>query len=64
MESQPQNPEFRINPENVHPCISPNFPWYPHGKLCSVRKLTSSGRVDFTYLIAIGWRHKVDFEKQ
>ena len=21
MESQPQNPEFRINPENVHPCI-------------------------------------------
>ena len=23
MESQPQNPEFRINPENFHPCISP-----------------------------------------
>ena len=22
MESQPQNPEFRINPENVHPCCS------------------------------------------
>ena len=21
MESQPQNPEFRINPENVNPCI-------------------------------------------
>ena len=21
MESQPQNPEFRINPENLHPCI-------------------------------------------
>ena len=21
MESQPQNPEFRNNPENVHPCI-------------------------------------------
>ena len=20
MESQPQNPEIRINPENVHPC--------------------------------------------
>ena len=20
MESQPQNPEFRKNPENVHPC--------------------------------------------
>ena len=23
MESQPQNPEFRINLENFHPCISP-----------------------------------------
>ena len=22
MESQPQNPEFMINPENFHPCIS------------------------------------------
>ena len=21
MESQPQNPEFRINPENFHPCV-------------------------------------------
>ena len=23
MESQPQNPEFRNNPENFHPCNSP-----------------------------------------
>ena len=22
MESQPQNPEFRINPENFHPCMT------------------------------------------
>ena len=22
MESQPQNPEFRINPENFHPCVN------------------------------------------
>ena len=22
MESQPQNPELRINPENFHPCMS------------------------------------------
>ena len=22
MESQPQNPEFRNNPENVHPCCA------------------------------------------
>ena len=22
MESQPQNPEFRNNPENFHPCIA------------------------------------------
>ena len=25
MESQPQNPEFRINPENFHPCIIPQY---------------------------------------
>ena len=24
MESQPQNPEFRNNPENFHPCILPS----------------------------------------
>ena len=24
MESQPQIPEFRINPENFHPCIQQN----------------------------------------
>ena len=24
MENEPQNPEFRNNPENFHPCI-PNF---------------------------------------
>ena len=24
MESQPQNPELRINPENFHPCILHN----------------------------------------
>ena len=23
MESQPQNPEFRINPEHFHPCFTP-----------------------------------------
>ena len=22
MESQPQNPEFRINPKNLHPCVT------------------------------------------
>ena len=25
MESQPQNPEFRNNPENFHPCILFSF---------------------------------------
>ena len=31
MESQPQNPEFRNNPENFHPCsmlTNPNDCWY------------------------------------
>ena len=26
MESQPQNPEFRNNPENFHPCDSLSYP--------------------------------------
>ena len=36
MESQPQNPEFRINPEDFHPCLlhtSPGSNWthyYPN----------------------------------
>ena len=25
MESQPQNPEFRNNPENFHPCVRMKF---------------------------------------
>ena len=25
MESQPQNPEFRINPENFYPCLPINL---------------------------------------
>ena len=28
MESQPQNPEFRINPENFHPCIPVVSPYF------------------------------------
>ena len=25
MESQPQNPEFKNNPENFHPCVTKNL---------------------------------------
>ena len=28
MESQPQNPEFRINPENFHPCITSFYSYF------------------------------------
>ena len=31
MESQPQNPEFRINPENFHPCSSKDIRRYKQG---------------------------------
>ena len=38
MESQPQNPEFRINPENFHPCIQKTVVPYSYvssqGGLC------------------------------
>ena len=49
MESQPQNPEFRNNPENFHPCVcqivniflsisllSLNFPSH-HGEIVSAQ---------------------------
>ena len=35
MESQPQNPEFRINPENFHPCILIVL-WYYDSKFLTV----------------------------
>ena len=31
MESQPQNPEFRNNPENFHPCIPKSISPTPIG---------------------------------
>ena len=38
MESQPQNPEFRNNPENFHPCIS-KTPYQPVGRIkMNIRK--------------------------
>ena len=43
MESQPQNPEFRINPENFHPCICtmnpPKFILSDH-KPISIKRFT------------------------
>ena len=39
MESRPQNPEFRNNPENFHPCINLAFnPYNYPNKNTSVKK--------------------------
>ena len=35
MESQPQNPEFRNNPENFHPCLNEAIQINTHNTLCS-----------------------------
>ena len=40
MESQPQNPEFRINPENFHPCKY-IAPWYKDAPVCMYIPLMS-----------------------
>ena len=32
MESQPQNPEFSINPENFHPCSMKCHPQNPESR--------------------------------
>ena len=36
METQPQNPEFRNNPENVHPCIRLGIEGLTHWCHCVV----------------------------
>ena len=52
MESKPQNPEFRINPENFHPCIdSVNF-----FILWSFRLLGSRRKKNIAYKSARGLR--------
>ena len=37
MESQPQNPEFRINPENFHTCIPIGTASANSAKFCEIR---------------------------
>ena len=40
MESQPQNPEFRINPESFHPCTPQEF----------VKWINSNFKVTYTFV--------------
>ena len=56
MESQPQNPEFRNNPENFHPCIKVVF-LYIHSyspnrglNILFEKKKTTSGGAHFKHL--------------
>ena len=46
MESQPQNPEFRNNPENFHPCVMCCM----IGQLSRNAVLFSSSDTDFIWL--------------
>ena len=44
MESQPQNPEFRNNPENFHPCQSTvNSEVFIFAKFCKNKNLAKWG---------------------
>ena len=45
MESQPQNPEFRINPENFHPC---GFTKSPHAYVQSFMADTATLKIILT----------------
>ena len=40
MESQPQNPELRINPENFHPCNNISGDFFT---ICAVHRILSCG---------------------
>ena len=45
MESQPQNPEFRINLENFHLCV--NDVLWQHLLMSSVRKAINFSQISF-----------------
>ena len=42
MESQPQNPEFRINPENFHPCTKHSKHSTPALCICAPKYIVSA----------------------
>ena len=46
MESQPQNPEFRNNPENFHPCYMSQQK--VHVGMCTQRRLGSAGASQYS----------------
>ena len=47
MESQPQNPEFRKNPKNFHPCAEADFLWKVSLKILNSGKILKT----FTYVL-------------
>ena len=56
MESQPQNPEFRINPENFHPCTSslqPDTPRYSQWTIPSLLYQTRRKNSIYKVLIQV-----------
>ena len=53
MESQPQNPEFRINPENFHQCSAEGL-WKYHALLIRPAPISFGTRDYFYLLVQIG----------
>ena len=48
MESHPQNPEFRNNPENSHPCKDKRFAYFFHySKTCLKGRLRRRPKIGF-----------------
>ena len=65
MESQPQNPEFRKNPENIHPCLLLEFATKFFLKK-SNNQLKAKASLSFPYKIHIFHMHYscIDWKQQ
>ena len=63
MESQPQNPELRINPDNFHPCISKVILFAGPYDKCSLLVILSIAISMYTEVVVLFLSFISDFDR-